>query len=358
MDVGIAVHEYDRHQGTGGYTVELLERLAPRHAVTLYAARVGTAPPPGVRVVRVPALRVSAYTLILSYPAAFGAVRRRHDVVHAQGWVTPDADVVTAHIVLAAWRAAAAASAVRSAPGERLLGGAVARREGGLLRRARIVIAPSERTRADIAAFCGRTDGVRVIRHGCERALTPVQRDAARARLGLPPDSFVALYLGDARKGLDASLEALPAAPSAHLLVATRSPTPPYRRRADALGVARRVAWAPPDTGAAEVFAAADVLLHPTIYDSFGLTVAESLALGMPVIVSRAAGVAELLEHGRSAWLLADGAGAGEALAALAADAPLRARIASGGRAVAAAWTWERTARETEAAYEAAACGA
>jgi UDP-glucose:(heptosyl)LPS alpha-1,3-glucosyltransferase len=352
VDIGIAVHDYDRRQGTGGYTVELVERLAGRHSVTLYAAGVATPPPNGVRVVRVPAVRLSAYTTILSYPAAFAAVRRRHDAVHAQGWVTGDAEVVTAHIVLAAWRDAAAAHGVRSAPGERLFGAWVTRREGALLRTARAVIAPSGRVEADIARWYGRTEGIRVVPHGCERALVPAPRHEARARLGIPPDGFVALYIGDARKGLDAALAALAAAPGAHLLVVTRTPTPEFRERAAARGVAGRVAWAPPGTSAPDAFGAADVLLHPTIYDSFGLTVAEALALGIPVIVSRAAGVAELLEHGRSAWLMTDAGEAGAALAALAADAPLRARLAEAGRAVAAAWTWERTVRETEAVYE------
>ena len=62
----------------------------------------------------VPALQRPAYGMILTFPAAFGAVRRRHDLVHAQGWVTSTADVVTAHIVLQAWRTAARGAGVRA----------------------------------------------------------------------------------------------------------------------------------------------------------------------------------------------------------------------------------------------------
>jgi len=88
----------------------------------------------------VPALRGRAYATIVTFPFALAAVRRRHDVVHAQGWTALRADVVTAHIVLGAWRQAAARAGVRPPTGERLLGGWVEGRERGLLSRARRVI--------------------------------------------------------------------------------------------------------------------------------------------------------------------------------------------------------------------------
>ncbi|HKI93995.1 MAG TPA: glycosyltransferase, partial [Gemmatimonadales bacterium] len=166
MNVAYVVHRFAEDEGTGRYTVELVRRVAPRHRVTLYAAEIAADVPPGVTVVKVPAVMTRAYTAILSFPAAFRLVRRAHDLVHAQGWVTSRADVVTAHIVLAAWRAAAQRAGVRSAAGERVLGGFVAGRERELLRRARAVIAPSRGAAEDIARFAGRREGVQVIPHG------------------------------------------------------------------------------------------------------------------------------------------------------------------------------------------------
>ena len=49
-------------------------------------------------------------------------------------------------------------------------------------------------------------------------------------------------------------------------------------------------------------YAAADVCVQPTFYDSFGLTVLEAAACGLPSITSRFAGVSELIER-RPRWL-------------------------------------------------------
>lgn len=354
MNLAYAVHRYDRAEGTGGYVVELVTRLAKRHDITVYAAAAPTTVPEGVRLVRVPAITARAYTTILTFPPALAAVRRRHDVLHAQGWVAFDADVVTAHIVLGAWREAARNAGVATPPGERLLGGVVQRREAALLRRARAVIAPSERARADIQRVAGRTDGVSVIPHGCDRDLPLPQRAGARKQLGLPPGAFVALYAGDLRKGLEPLLAALAACPGVHLLILSQSAREHWMRLAASLGLAERIRWTPPGTPAAAAFAAADVLAHPTIYDTFGLVVAEALWAGVPAIVSREAGVAELVEHRRSAWLLdsPSAPATAEALRALQADPALRGSLAAGGRSVAEQWTWDRTAAATEAVYE------
>lgn len=352
MNVGFVTHYYDRDEGTGGYAVELVTRLAREHDVTLYAAGIRTPPPPGVTVLRVPAVTRRAYTTILSFPGAFARLRRPHDVVHAQGWVTGDADVVTAHIVLHAWRDAARAHGVTPPLGERLLGGFVARRERALLRRARRVIVPSRHAADDVRRTAGRDSGVDVIPHGCARALTPTPREQARRRCGTPADAFVAAYIGDPRKGLDIALGALALARDAHLL-ALSGDAARLRPLAHDLGVADRFHPLAPGTPAADVFGATDVVLQPTIYDTFGMVVGEALALGIPVVASDRSGAAELIVDGESGLVvppLPEPAGA--ALLALARDAALRARLAAGGKAVAARYTWDETARRTAAAYE------
>ena len=345
MNIAFVAHYYDQRDGTGGYVFELLTRVAGRHGVTLYAVAARSPLPEGVRFVRVPALRGSAYATILSFPAAFSAVRGRHEVVHAQGWVTGRADVVTAHIVLA----------VRTPPGERLLGGFVQRREARLFQSgARAVIAPSEKARRELGAHYGRREGVHVIPHGFPAPSAPADRAAARRHLGLDPNAFVALYAGDPRKGLPPAIEALRDAPGTTLLVASRSGLGPYRAAAHALGVASRVRWAPAQTPIAAAYAAADVLVHPTIYDTFALVVAEAMAAGLPVVVSREAGIAELIEHGRSGWLLSAPTGVelSAALNALHADVATRAALGAAGQTVAATRTWDVVAEETLRVFE------
>ena len=355
MNIAFVAHYYDQRDGTGGYVFELLTRVAGRHDVTLYAVEARSPLPDGVRFVRVPALRGSAYATILSFPAAFSAVRGRHEVVHAQGWVTGRADVVTAHIVLAAWREAAGRAAVRTPPGERLMGGFVQRREARLFQSgARAVIVPSDKARRELGAHYGRRESVHVISHGFPVPSPPADRAAVRRYLGLEPNAFVALYAGDPRKGLAPAIQSLRDAPIATLLVASRSGLGPYRAAADALGVASRVRWAPARTPIADAYAAADVLVHPTIYDTFALVVAEAMAAGLPVVVSREAGIAELIEHGRNGWLLSAPTGVelSAALNALHSDVATRAALGAAGQALAATRTWDVVAEETLRVFE------
>lgn len=358
MNLAFVTHVYDRREGTGGYVVAILTRVARRHDVTLYAADVRAPVPEGVRVVRVPALRGRAYATILSFPAAFAAVRGRHDLVHAQGWVTGRADVVTAHIVLAAWRRASRTAGVRAPAGERLLGPFVERREARLLgERARFVIAPSAKIREEISALYGRRDGVAVIPHGFALPPDPAPtRSEARGRLGLDSGAFVALYVGDPRKGLATALEALVAAPAARLLVVSRSAPGHYRALAERHGLSGRVTWSAGATPVADAYAAADVLVHATIYDAFGLTVAEAMAAGLPVIVTREAGIAELITHERDGWIVdrPDGETVARAIEALAADPARRLAMGAAARETAAGRDWDRVADETMAVYEAA----
>src|SRR5207247_10218842 len=97
---------------------------------------------------------------IMPFPAASAVVLKQHETVPAQGWVTGRADVVTTHIVMDAWRAAARRAGVVAPLGERLLGGFVARRERALVRRARAVITPSQSAAGDVQRWCGREEGV------------------------------------------------------------------------------------------------------------------------------------------------------------------------------------------------------
>ena len=358
MDIALVVHHYNRAEGTGGYVVELATRLAREHQVTIYAAGMHSDPPDGARVVKVPALRGRAYATILSFPTAFATVRGRHDVVHVQGWSANQADVVTAHIVLGAWREAAARSGGPAPMGERLLGAWVQRRERRLMTGARRVIAPSRRAAADIARCYGRSESVTIVPHGFPASTELPDRGDARTQLRIPPGAFVALYAGDARKGAEAAIRAVAAAPGVHLLVASHSRRDWYLARARELGVADRVSWPGAVADVRQAFAAADVLFHPTIYDTFALVVAEAMAWGVPVVVSHEAGIVDLIEHERTGWILTgDGSDAAAVLIRLRNDEPLRSRLAATARLTAQARSWDLVTQETVAVYDAARHG-
>lgn len=347
MNVAFVVHRYDASEGTGGYVTELLPRVAREHEVTLYAADVVTPPPAGIRVVRVPAFRQPAIARILSFPRAFRRVAGTHDVVHAQGWVAEAADVVTAHIVLGAWRDAAGPAGALSR-GERIAGRLVLAGERRLLRRAPHVIAPSRSAGDDIARWYGRTGSVHVVPHGFTRRDVPA-RD--RRAFDLPDDGFVALYVGDARKGLATTIRAV-AGTDAWLMVASHSPPAPYHEIARTTGVDGRLRWAGPLADVGRAYAAADVLVHPTIYDTFGLAVAEAMVAGLPVIVSPRAGIVELLTDGEDGLVAHDLTATTAALGRLRRDPDLRRRLGAAAQRTAAAYTWDRTAAATLSVYQ------
>ncbi|MEA2125054.1 MAG: hypothetical protein QOI80_1836 [Solirubrobacteraceae bacterium] len=117
------------------------------------------------------------------------------------------------------------------------------------------------------------------------------------------------------------------------------------RRRARDLGLADRVRYPGPRTGADldEAYAAADLLVLPSHAETYGMVVTEALARGLPVVAADVGGVTEALGHGeggtRPGLLVPPGdpAALGAALRHWLADAKLRRRL-------------RRTARQRRAA--------
>lgn len=96
-----------------------------------------------------------------------------------------------------------------------------------------------------------------------------------------------------------------------------------------------------------------DVLCVPTHHaEPFGIVAVEAAAAGLPVIASRLGGLAETVRDGDTGLLVAPGSLSEltAAMAKLAADAPLRARLGRRARAVAEAhYAWPRIAAAFEA---------
>ena len=98
----------------------------------------------------------------------------------------------------------------------------------------------------------------------------------------------------------------------------------------------------------------AELFVHPSRYEGFGLVLLEAMARGTPVVAARATA---LPDTGGDAAEYFDpgGDGGAESLAAvlgsLLADSARRTELARRGRERAARFSWERTARETAAVY-------
>jgi UDP-glucose:(heptosyl)LPS alpha-1,3-glucosyltransferase len=189
----------------------------------------------------------------------------------------------------------------------------------------RRVIANSRMVQADIARrYAVPLDAFDVIHNGVDLArFHPKNRDrgaALRRSLGIATDEFVFLFLGKgfARKGLGRALEALAQVPGARLLVAGNdSSQSTYERLAERLRVQDRVQFLGERRDADACFAASDVYLLPTHYDSFGFTVLEAMASGVPVITTDGAGAAELVDDGVHGAVISSTGSAGDLAAAM-----------------------------------------
>jgi UDP-glucose:(heptosyl)LPS alpha-1,3-glucosyltransferase len=151
---------------------------------------------------------------------------------------------------------------------------------------------------------------VRVIHPAVDTArfsprLAPAARAALRAELALPATAPLLVFVGSdfRRKGLPALLAALRLLPAAHALVlGSDRPARARRQRelAGELGVADRVHFAGLRPDPERLLAAADCLVFPSRFDAFGNAVLEAMASGLPVVVSRHAGSAELVIPGKT----------------------------------------------------------
>jgi UDP-glucose:(heptosyl)LPS alpha-1,3-glucosyltransferase len=362
LRIAFVVHDYNRHMGHGRYVAELASRFKRDHEVHVFANTFEEPEPSGITYHHVPAWRANALASIVSFvlPATV-MIRGRFDVIHAQGLCGLRQNVITTHICQPAWFDAADRYAGQAGWRKRIFREFVTRLDRLVMRpwAAARFIAPSYRVRDELNRYYRLTDEVRVVRHGTDtEAFHPRNksrwRGAIRAELGLSESDFVALYVGDLQKAMPAAIRAVARAVDVQLVAVTRSDPLPYRPLAAEEGIVDRCRFAPATANIEPYYAAADVFLFPTYYDAYGLVLAEAMASGLPVITSRAAGGAELIEHGVSGWLTRDPWDASEiagGLRALAADRELRERIGAAARTAIESCTWDEVAEQTLCVY-------
>jgi glycosyltransferase involved in cell wall biosynthesis len=247
-----------------------------------------------------------------------------------------------------AWAAGAAGRAVRAAVALR----------NAWLRDADAFVAMSRLIREEMVTAGVPGERVRVLPHGVDterfRPASPAERAGLRARLGLPGGPL-AVYAGRLLrgKGLETLLDALAATsvPAGLRLVLVGSgegqaldATADLRARAARLGLEPRVVFAGRSDRVEDYLRASDVFVFPSLFEALGIALVEAAACGLPAIASRTGGIVDVVEDGRSGWLVTPGdAGAlAAALSELARDEVLRAAMAEHARARALARFDER----------------
>lgn len=354
------------------YAFELARRLAKQHDVHLLtdpreAAECGARVVP----VNVPVKPLWHSIVAFSSKAGFEAQKHGYDLVHTQGSDGRWGHVVTAHSChLAGMRASlklqpTLVNQLRKwfSPAHR----AVVQMERSAFSSARRIIAVSRRVRRQIRAAypCTRRIPVRVIYPGVDsRVFSPeavsTLRPFARARLGFSEQHVVFLLVANSPrlKGAERLIRALSLTNRAtgQLLIASgNANTGRLKQLARQRGVAGRVHFLRVGSKILEAYAAGDVYISLPEYESFGLTVLEAMACGLPIVLTRNAGAAELVTSGREGVLLPALVGDGEVarvMEELAAHPEQRAVLGRQARRTAETYSWDRMVGEIEEVYD------
>ena len=209
------------------------------------------------------------------------------------------------------------------------------------------MICPSDTTAGDVRELWGVDAGRIVVAPlGPGQALAPTAGNDDG-----PPSHF--LYVGDAepRKNLVVLLEAYAsyrdAEPSPLPLVLAGSAT------ASGPGIEVRDRSTPEQLRS--LYATAIALVHPSLYEGFGLTALEAMAAGVPVIAAHAPGVTEVCGDAACYADPRSPASFAAAMARVGRDPALRADLTERGGCRAARFSWDQCARAHISAYSLAA---
>jgi glycosyltransferase involved in cell wall biosynthesis len=300
MKIALVVHDFLRGVGHGRYCIELAKRFAREQEVQVFANRFEPELGFSFRARRVPALRMTALTSVLSFTRqAEKRLRRENfDIIHAQGLSCRRADVITAHVCNAArYRRVAPQGLLK-----RIFPAFVVPRERKFYEQASgsEIIAVSNVLKRELQEEYGCA-GVNVVYPGVNTSeFSPAnaeQKIGLRRELNVPANKWLWLFAGEASKGLTETIQALENFSDAHLLVVSRSALAEYRDLAKRLGVEGRILFRGATEEMPQIYRTADVFVYPSRYDTFGLVAAEAMACGLPVVAGKEIGAAEWIAH-------------------------------------------------------------
>lgn len=338
MRVALSFPGCHRQGGVERVVYECARHLATReHQVTVFADVWEADGPSSIRYRRVPVRRHPWFLRGRSYLRACQEQVRSasYDVLNTHGCVCPEGGVHWVHSLHKAWlersrgyRPALSAAGLRQRlnPAHRSLLAMEERHFAG--RNYQRIIAVSPRVRDDLGRLYDVSpDDVVVISSGFSPAeFNPGRRAHQRAemrrRLGLGPDHVALLFVANEleRKGFSTILAAMRQLGRAdlRLLVAGRVSPELVHGQAREFGLAGQVRALGPSRDVGALHAAGDLLVLPTQYEAFCLTILEALGSGLPVVTSSVPGAGDAIRPGVNGALVDDPTSGEELAAALA----------------------------------------
>lgn len=384
--MNVYVRELARQLGVSGMHVDIFTRCQDRTMPTMSSLAAG------VRVIHLPTGPAAPYdkNWVLTYLPEFVSRLRCfadgedlvYDLIHSHYWLSGEAGlrlrqswgVPLVHMfhTLGVMKNQVARSSEETETMQRI---AIERR---LLHAADAIVAATPLDRAQMVWHYGaEAEHIRVIPCGVDlQRFRPQPATTARQRLGIPQEQMVLLCVGrmEPLKGMDCLIRALALLQRRQpawnnqlrvLLIGGAPEERPelwnseQRRLAalrDELGVTSAVQFmgAQPQTVLPDYYAAADVVVVPSHYESFGLVALEALACAAPVVASNVGGLASTIEDGRSGLLVPpdNPQALADRLACLLTDADLRTRLQQGAYQRAVSYGWENIARRVSLLYD------
>jgi glycosyltransferase involved in cell wall biosynthesis len=194
------------------------------------------------------------------------------------------------------------------------------RTERAAFHRARLIVSNSKRTSDEIVKHFGvNPNVVYTVYLGSDPAwgpISPEERAVSRESFGVSESRSLAVFVGglgyDDRKGFDVLFRAWKILCSRQewdvdLIVAGGGPAAPdWQAKVKQSGLEHRIRLLGFSDQVKSVLAAADLLISPVRYESYGLNVQEAICRGVPAMVSASAGVAEQYDPGFAPLLLPD----------------------------------------------------
>lgn len=385
--MNVYVRELSRELARQGFVVDVFTR-SQDHGVPRVVHDLG----PRVEVIHVPAGPEAPYDKnkvydhlpqfsegVLAYAAQHGC---RYDVIHSHYWLSG----VVAKTLRAAWDGTPIVqmfhtlgelkNQVAETPAQRESERRIAN-EGEIMRFADRIVAASPLEKMQMQRLYGADpDKITVIPPGVDlNKFRPIPQDEAKAWIGILCDSQNILFVGriEPLKGVETLLRAIafmvqqdPAwARRVCVSIIGGDASVPVEQmesemarlhalRAE-LGLNDLVAFLgkqAQDT-LPYYYSAADVVVMPSHYESFGMVALEAMACGTPVIASRVGGLPYNVLDGITGILVPerDPEALAREIMRLLTDEPLRRRLGEAAAQVARAYSWERIAAQVIEVY-------
>jgi N-acetyl-alpha-D-glucosaminyl L-malate synthase BshA len=162
-------------------------------------------------------------------------------------------------------------------------------------------------------------------------------REEVRAELGLR-DEFVILHMSNMRPGkrIDLLLQTFAAMRTrdrARLLILAGEPVQPYTEMIDRLGLKKQIIIRENEAAVEDFISAADAGLYTSDYESFGLSILETLYFGKPIVAFDVGGIPEVVGDAYPLYPFPNVTALGSAVDKLVESSDLARSLAEQGRA-------------------------